>query len=682
MKVDPNNPHGYIDGFNWKTVIGAFFVGIVMMPASIYISMFAGSGQASGLTSAAEWVTIILFAELARRSIATLKKQEVYLLYHVAGALAGGVAAGGIVGGGVFTGLIWNQYLRTSREAEAFDVPANMPDWAAPVADSEGIVSRMLWHPDWYWAIGLILVGQILGRMNWFGLGYALFRLTSDVERLPFPLATIAAEGATALAESPERKESWRWRLFSIGTMLGLGFGLLYIALPAITGVVFTQPIFLFPIPWVDFTQEVGSVLPAAMVNISFDGGMVIVGMVVPFWIVVGTFVMTILTSVCANPFLQQLGMFPHWKEGMDIISTSVATSFDFWMSISIGATLSVAVVGIWQLYRILGKKKSTGSSSGPTAKPGATEADILIGKEGQMFIGMAGQERGSLKAPKGRGDFSVWVGLTMFLVSTSGYVWICHWLVPDFPLVFLIFYGFFWTPLMSYISARMFGLTGRGIAIPFVKEASFMLSGYKGVDIWFAPIPLSDFGWVTMRFKQLELTRTKFTSFIKAELLMMPINIVFSFIFWSFFWYVSAIPSAQFPFIAKMWPFMAIQQSLIFTATGEGRQWLLEALRPIWLGTGFVGGLAMYAVIAALKWPVFLFYGAVGGINQFPNGPLLMLIGALLGRYYFARKFTLQTWFRYIPVLAAGFFCGAGLVGMLAVGLVIINASVVTKPF
>ena len=40
----------------------------------------------------------------------------------------------------------------------------------------------------------VILAGQVLGRMSWFGLGYSLFRLTADAERLPFPLAPIAAE--------------------------------------------------------------------------------------------------------------------------------------------------------------------------------------------------------------------------------------------------------------------------------------------------------------------------------------------------------------------------------------------------------------------------------------------------------------------------------------------------------
>ena len=227
-----------------------------------------------------------------------------------------------------------------------------------------------------------------------------------------------------------------------------------------------------------------------------------------------------------------------------------------------------------------------------------------------------------------------------------------------------------------------MIGLTGNPVAFPFVREGSFMLSGYKGVDIWFAPIPMHDYGMVTALFKQLELTRTKFTSIVKAELLMMPINIVFSFVFWAFFWYLTAIPSSVYPFVDKIWPFEAINRSLIMTATMEGRQWLLESLNGWRIAAGFAGGIGMYMLVAAMKWPVFLFYGGSGGIGVDPAGPVLLLIGALLGRFYFARKLGKELWFRYVPVLTAGFFCGAGLVGMLVVGLTIVTNSVVTKLF
>jgi hypothetical protein len=66
----------YEDGFTLKTVIGALFVGLIMAPGAIYLGLVAGSG----LGSAAQWVTIVLFAEVARRSFIPLKKQEVYIL--------------------------------------------------------------------------------------------------------------------------------------------------------------------------------------------------------------------------------------------------------------------------------------------------------------------------------------------------------------------------------------------------------------------------------------------------------------------------------------------------------------------------------------------------------------------------------------------------------------------------
>ncbi len=653
------DPNAYVDGFNWKTVIGAFFVGLVMMPASIYISLFTGGG----LSGAAEWVTIILFAELARRSISSLKKQEVYLLYHV---------AAGVAGGGVFSGLIWNQFLRQSREAAAFGVAQNMPVWAAPAADSPGILLRQLWHADWWPAIGLILAVQVLIRLNWFGLGYALYRVVSDVERLPFPLARIAAEGATALAESPDKRESWRWRWFSTGSILGLVFGFFFFGLPAVTGLVFTAPITLFPIPWKDLTASTENLLPATPMAISFDLGGILWGMVLPYWMVVGQFAAMVVSIIC-NPFLQKAGLYPTWHKGMDVLSTQFAIGFDFWISVGAGITFSVALIGLWQLYRSVSARRKGGGGKQ------ASDMDILMGKEGNLMVGGGG---GSWKPPKGRGDFPIWIALAMFLVSTGGFVWLCHRLVPGFPVWILAFFGFVWTPLISYVSARMIGLTGGGIGFPFVKEGTLILSGYKGVDIWFAPYPMNDYGGVTLLFKQLDLTRTKFTSIIKAELLMMPLNIVFSFVFWAFFWYLSSIPSSSFPFVDKIWPFNALTSSLWMTATMEGRQWLLEALKAKWIATGLVGGVALYAGLAAFKLPFFLFYGVVSGINAMPSGPIYTLTGALLGRYYFAKRFGEERWFKFAAVLGAGFACGMGLMGMLVVGFTIVPGSVVTKPF
>jgi len=57
-------------------------------------------------------------------------------------------------------------------------------------------------------------------------------------------------------------------------------------------------------------------------------------------------------------------------------------------------------------------------------------------------------------------------------------------------------------------------------------------------------------------------------------------------------------------------------------------------------------------------------------------------LIGGLLGRYYFARRFGVADWRRYAPVLLAGFSCGMGLIAMVAIALGLIAKSVSFLPF
>ena len=75
-------PDHFEEGFDWKTFVGAVFIGFLMMPGSMYLQLVIGSG----IGPAARWVTIILFAELAKRSYSELKQQEIFLLYYMAGA--------------------------------------------------------------------------------------------------------------------------------------------------------------------------------------------------------------------------------------------------------------------------------------------------------------------------------------------------------------------------------------------------------------------------------------------------------------------------------------------------------------------------------------------------------------------------------------------------------------------
>jgi len=219
-------------GFNMKTVWGALFVGFVMLPGAIYLGLMTGQSMAGG----AEWVTIILFLEIAKRSFVKMKTQEIIILYWVAGGLVlmgGRLGTGANLFGGPFGSLIWNQYFIQSPLAGGIDVPT----WAVPPATSPAIVEKTFWHMDWLVPVVLLFITMLLSMAGGLSFGYVMFRMTSDVEQLEFPMARVQAGGATALAETSAKAEGWRWRVFSIGSFIGIMWGLLYVVIPTISGI-------------------------------------------------------------------------------------------------------------------------------------------------------------------------------------------------------------------------------------------------------------------------------------------------------------------------------------------------------------------------------------------------------------------------------------------------------------
>lgn len=649
-----DHPQVYEEGFNVKTVIGIVFLGLFMIPGSIYLNLIAGQS----LGPAAEWTTIILFIEVARRSFTTLSRQEIYMLYYVAASLTAGV--GLALSGGPFAQLIWYQYFVQSPGARAFGIDDQIPSWISPGADSDAIVLRTLLHGEWLVPILLIAVLHIFNRASAFTLGYGLFRVTADVERLPFPLAPIQAEGATALAESSAGQESWRWRAFSIGAMLGLVFGAFYIGIPAVTGALLAEPITLIPIPFADLTRNTENILPAAAMAVELGLGPVLTGFVLPFWIVVGTALGALLTVV-VNPLLYDFGILRTWSPGMDAIQTTLVNDIDFWMSVRIGTGFAVALIGGWSILSGLRKRsegaRREGTNGGPAAGPTARHT-----------------------TPPGRGDFPISLIFGAFLLLTVGYVVLSWRLVPGFPILFFVFYGFFYTPLSSYASARLRAITGADLQFPLIKEATFILSGYKGVDIWFAPIPIFNYGGQAQAFREVELTGTRFTSVLKAELVMIPVLLVCSLLFWHFVWGLAPIPSQAYPYAQKFWQQQATMQALWYSSTaGSGFEssYLIEALKVPYMIGGAAFGVLAYAVLAAFNLPVMLIFGVIASVGTVPHAFIPQFLGALLGRYYMERKFGRQKWMRYTPVLAAGYACGTGLVGMATVAIALISKTV-----
>lgn len=669
-------PGTFEDGFSWAAFFGALFVALMMVPGSIYMTLIAGLS----VGSAAQWVTVILFIEVARRANKHLKRAEIFTLFYIAGGImvTASMAQGGYPGG---LGVLWSQFFAQSDAARAAGIADKLPSWVVPTAPGV-LEQRSLFMWQWLPALGLGVFTMLIGRFDNMVLGYGLFRITSDIEKLPFPMAPVGAQGIMALSEEQEeevaaknisdpveassQRTSWRWRVFSIGSVLGVVFGILYIGIPTITGALLDRPISILPLPFKDFTAQTGEYLPATAVALSFDLGAVILGMVLPYWAVIGTFGGFVITLIL-NPILHLpgVGVLRSWNPGDNMQTTFYKNQIDFYFSFSIGIGLAIAVAGLVAVVR-------------------AWTADRRRRQKADEYENLV-----AFNVPEGRGDIKpIWMFLT-YSGSTGIYITISGWLLyladgkVYWPVMWvMIFYALIYTPVVAYVTARLEGIAGEVLNIPFVREATFIFSGYRGVAVWFLPVPLHNYNAMTVFYRQCELTGTKFWSLWKSEILLTPIVVAGSLLFAHFVWRLGPIPSPQYLFAQEWWEVTAAQQSIVFSSTLGGFTEFEEAFNGSYILWGFVAGGAILSAFAWFGAPTFFIYGVVRGLNQtLPFVIIPQFVGALIGRYYFRRRLGLM-WRQYVPVVFAGFSCGMGLIGTLGIGLTFVSKSVFTLPF
>ena len=654
-------PSTFEEGFRWSSLAGALFVALLMVPGAIYMGLLAGVGSVG---AASQWVTVILFIEVARRAHRHLNKSEIFVLFFMAGAAMGMP----------FSGLLWNQFFVNSEAAAATGIAEQLPPWFAPQPTSSSYKDLTFFHWDWLPVIGMVVFGSFFSQLSSMVLGYGLFRVASDFEKLPFPMAPIGAQGIMAMAEDIESKASkdaeasWRWRVFAIGGAMGLAFGAVYLLLPTLSGALTGTNIQIVPIPFSDFTPKTGQYLHAVATGISWDFGNLITGMVMPFFGMLGS-VIGLVAMMVANPILYKFDILHNWKYGDTTIDTLFKNNIDFYFSFSIGIAVAIAAVGFYKVFR-----------SVQQARKKAREA------------GEGGGLRAVSKPPEGRGDIKTWFVIVCYLVITAiytavsaGLLYWYHdgWTAANSRVIgIILLLGFVYTPFISYVTARLEGMVGQAVAIPFIKEASLILSGYKGIAVWFLPIPMANYGAMTVFYRQCELTGTKFTSIWKTQLVLYPVILISSIFFMNFIWSLGKVPSAAYPFAEMMWELQARNTCIMYTSTLGEYSMFEQAFNWTYLGCGTGFGVVLFAGLSWLGAPIMLVYGLIRGLGQsMPHAIIPQFIGALIGRYYFQKKLKLK-WRQYIPVVAAGFACGMGLITTVGVGITFLSKAVIRLPF
>ncbi len=639
-------PGTFDEGFNLTALFGTLFVALIMVPGALYMELVAGAG----IGGAAQWVTVLLFVEVAKRANAKLTRAQLFILFYMSGM---------VMGRSVYGTPLFTQFLFQSDAATATGITQDVPTWIVP--KNVGYLPRTFLSRAWLPFLGLMIFREFFSRIDNAVLGYGLFRLTSDIERLPFPMAPVGAQGILAVADQVEgsAKQSGtnvRWRMFCIGAGIGMVFGLVYMALPTLTGAIFGQTLMVFKIPFSDFTTYTEKFLPATATGLCFDLGNFIVGMVLPFFSMVGSFIGLIITFVL-NPILFRMGAMRTWEPGQTTVQTIFSNNIDFYFSFQIGISLAIAIFGIWVALSTMFRAKRN--------KKFAAELDAQRAEVEELS-----KKRGHVPLP---------MVAVSYIVTSLTYIVVCGFLIHwDWRVMcVLLFFAYLYTPLISYVTARLEGLAGQVIEIPFIRELSFILSGYQGIAIWFLPIPMGNYGRQVVSYKEAELLGCKFTSIWKAQVLLVPIIILATIGFSDFIWSLAKIPSTIYPYTMEMWELSAKNACLLYSSTlGEYSQFK-EAL-----GWGrFLAGFGSASVtMALLGWfgaPTMLFFGVVRGLGQtIPHSVIPNFIGAMIGRYYFERKYG-REWRKMIPVVSSGFFVGTGLISILSVGLVFLTKAI-----
>jgi hypothetical protein len=443
------------------------------------------------------------------------------------------------------------------------------------------------------------------------------------------------------------------------------------VGVPAITGLIFEKPVYLLPQPWLDTTTMTEGLLPATPTGVALDLGVIGVGMVIPFWAVVGSLIAMVLTLIL-NPILHHAGVLTHWQPGMNTINAAFSNSIDFWMSFGIGAGFGIAAVSIYSTVRDVSRKL----------------------REQREHNRQGGVRQDLWATPRaGRGDWPIWLALGGYVLCATAIIILCHVLIPQMPVLFLVLFAFVYNPFISYVNARLIGIAGQSVDIPFIKESSFILSGAKGIDIWLAPIPIENYGWMAQSFRVNELTGVNFRSLLKAELVAVPVLFVLSWAFWGFIWYSGPVPSDAYPYAQVNWEFAAKNNVLLFSSTfvSEGENAATksimdsqfgQALHPKVIGTGFGLTVIGFALLTIFGLPTMLIYGFIRGLGQFPHVMALEIVGALISRYYLQKRFGAENFLRMAPTALAGYFTGVGLISMAIIAMRLIKEAVSSAPF
>lgn len=600
-------------------MLAIIYTALILQPAAIYLFLVTGNTFIGALLN----TTVVLFAVVAQISGKPLTKQEIWVMLN---------STSTALGMELIIALAFNYYLRNLPATAGYGLTNLLPTWFVPQLSGP---LRNLLNPLWILPIVVTFIGALLAKANDISLGYFFHNLYVQNENLPFPMATVQAE----MSKSLTWEEKLKLRIFALSAIIA-SFYAFILYFPTITA-----GLSLIPIPWIDMNGLVNLAFPGASFGIATDLVVFATGFILPLEVALGFFVGAFGVYFVGNYFLVRAGLFTQWTPGLPLTQTWQQSLLTFWLGPAIGFIIAASIIPSFRhpkffLKTIRDLRKYAGRVTG----------------EGAPFL----------------------LIMAFFLLGTLGSVLITLALVPTLPLsliVVILLLTVGWSFVSSMITAYAFGITAYLPSIPYVKESSFVASGYSGVGLWFAPLTISSGGasWCAT-FKVADLTSTRKWSLVTAHFVATFIAWGVGFFYLNAFLSISPIPSALFP--VPTWPIDA-GRTLAFITTPS------SLINVVSVGGGFLVAAILYGVTGLLHLPVSVIAIATGALSLPISPPIATstLIGWFIG-YMFQRRVGKENWEMARPIVVAGIGAGEGIIIAIAAFIAIISKALVVSPF
>jgi hypothetical protein len=202
---------------------------------------------------------------------------------------------------------------------------------------------------------------------------------------------------------------------------------------------------------------------------------------------------------------------------------------------------------------------------------------------------------------------------------------------LTHFPIWLLLLFTVGGSFFATFLAVNSAGVTFAGFNIPYLKELMIYSSRWGGRDIWFAPVTMYTGGSnVAIAFGQADLLNANKGEYVRTFLIVVALGMFASFLFVSYLWNISPIPSGAYPATITDWPVLALNWARFQVWVFKG--YIFKENLILW---SFLGGAVVYVLTAmVLRKPYFLIAFITGTMFTSPISiTLAQLIGSILAR-------------------------------------------------